>query len=115
MCEKESTAARSPVKAKRRRVAASAAICIFILSAAAAAQRGLSRDALWDVVHNVCVPGESQRHDPAPCVRVDLTAGIEKGFAILRDPRGATHFLLVPTVRISGIESPIVRNRNVTN
>ena len=80
-----------------------------------AAQRDLPRDALWQIVHNVCVPGQSEHHDPQPCLHVDLDGGIESGFAILRDPRGGTQFLLIPTTRISGIESPIVRGPNATN
>ena len=94
------------------------AICfcvVFLLFAADAAQRDLSRNALWEVVHNICVPGQSLHHDPNPCLQVDLTGGIENGFAILRDPRGGTQFLLIPTTRISGIESPTVRGPNATN
>jgi CDP-diacylglycerol pyrophosphatase len=95
-----------------------AAICAsaaFLMLAADAAQRDLPRDALWEVVHNVCVPGQSQYHNPKPCLQVELNGGIESGFAILRDPRGGTQFLLIPTTRISGIESPTVRGPNATN
>ena len=87
----------------------------FLLLAADASQRDLPRNALWEVVHNVCVPGQSLYHDPNPCLQVDLTGGIENGFAILRDPRGGTQFLFIPTARISGIESPTVRGPNATN
>src|SRR6202521_1138180 len=96
-------------------VATICASAAFLMLAAGAAQRDLSRDALWQVVHNICVPGQSQLHDPKPCLQVDLNGGIESGFAILRDPRGGTQFLLIPTTRISGIESPIVRGPNATN
>jgi hypothetical protein len=72
-------------------------------------------NALWEVVHNVCVPGQSEHHDPKPCLQVDLNGGIESGFAILRDPRGGTQILLIPTTRISGIESPIVRGPSAPN
>src|SRR3982074_1433917 len=95
-----------------------AAICIaagLLVFSAHAAQRDLSRDALWEVIHNICVPGQSQNRDPKPCLQVDLNGGIESGFAILRDPRGGTQFLLIPTHRISGIESPIVRGPHATN
>jgi CDP-diacylglycerol pyrophosphatase len=97
------------------RVAAICASAAFLMLAADAAQRDLSRDALWEVVLNVCVPGQSQYHNPKPCLQVELDGGIESGFAILRDPRGGTQFLLIPTTRISGIESPIVRGPNATN
>ena len=81
----------------------------------AVSQRDLSRNALWEVVHNVCVPGQSLHHQPDPCLEVSLNEGIEHGFAILKDPRGGIQFLLIPTIRISGIESPIVLEPNATN
>lgn len=80
-----------------------------------AAQMSLPRNALWEVVRSVCIPGQSQHRDPKPCLEVDLTGGVEKGFAVLRDPRGSVHFLLVPTTPISGIESPAARAPSATN
>jgi CDP-diacylglycerol pyrophosphatase len=70
---------------------------------------------LWEVVHNVCIPGQSEHHDPKPGHQVDLNGGIESGFAFLRDPRGGTQFLLIPTTRISGIESPIACGPSALN
>jgi CDP-diacylglycerol pyrophosphatase len=87
----------------------------FLLAEVLAGQIELPRNALWEVVHNVCVPGQLQIHDPKPCLEVDLNEGIDRGFAILRDPRGGTQFLLIPTARISGIESPIVRDLDAAN
>jgi CDP-diacylglycerol pyrophosphatase len=96
-------------------IAAICACVTFLLLAANAAQGDLPRNALWGVVHNLCVPGQALHHDPNPCLQVDLTGGIENGFAILRDPRGGTQFLLIPTTQISGIESPTVHGPNATN
>ena len=96
-------------------VASICACAAFLMFAADAAQRDLPPNTLWEVVHNLCVPGQSEFHDPKPCLQVDLHGGIESGFAILRDPRGGTQFLLIPTIRISGIESPIVRGPHATN
>jgi CDP-diacylglycerol pyrophosphatase len=97
-------------------VVASICGCIAsLLLAADAAQSGLPPNTLWEVVHNLCVPGQSEYRDPKPCLQVDLHGGIESGFAILRDPRGGIQFLLIPTTRISGIESPIVRGPHATN
>jgi CDP-diacylglycerol pyrophosphatase len=87
----------------------------FLLAEVLAGQIELPRNALWEVVHNVCVPGQLQIHDPKPCLKVELNGGIDHGFAILRDPRGGTQFLLIPTARISGIESPIVRDLDAAN
>jgi CDP-diacylglycerol pyrophosphatase len=95
-----------------------ASICAFAafqLFAADAPQKDLPPNSLWEVVHNLCVPGQSEYHNPKPCLQVDLSGGTEGGFAILRDPRGGSQFLLIPTTRISGIESPIVRGPKAPN
>ena len=63
-------------------------------------------DALWQLVSQQCVPDEEQFDDPAPCAAVDLDAGVERGFAVFKDSVGPRQFLLIPTARITGIESP---------
>ncbi len=61
-------------------------------------------NALWNIVNGQCVPDQQGRGDPAPCARVDLRGG----YAVLKDLVGATQFLLIPTERVAGIESPQV-------
>ena len=56
--------------------------------------------ALWEIVHDECVPGFAAGRGPAPC----LSVGPHD--AVLKDSRGETHYLLIPTARIPGIESP---------
>jgi CDP-diacylglycerol pyrophosphatase len=63
------------------------------------------RNALWTIVHDKCVPDQESHQDPAPCEVVDLNGGAQQGYAILKDRNGATQFLLIPTRRISGVES----------
>ena len=63
--------------------------------------RAADPDALWKIVHGRCVPN-AQAGKPAPCVQVDADD------AVLKDLVGATQFLLIPTARITGIESPAV-------
>jgi len=95
-----------------------AALCayvLFSLPAIKAAQTQLARNALWEVIHNVCVPGQSQYGNPAPCLRVDLAGGGKNGFAILQDPRKSNQFLVIPTERIAGIESPALREPGAPN
>jgi CDP-diacylglycerol pyrophosphatase len=65
-------------------------------------------DALWTIVHDQCVPHEQRNGAPAPCALVDLSGGENPGYAVLKDINGATQFLLIPTMRITGIESPEV-------
>ncbi len=62
-------------------------------------------NALWDIVNDRCVPDQEQHGDPAPCTEVDLAAGREQGSAVLKDLVGPNQFLLIPTGRITGIES----------
>ncbi len=64
------------------------------------------RDALWKIMHDQCVPDEETHDDPAPCARVDLNGGPDKGYVILKDRVGVAQFLLIATRQISGIESP---------
>jgi CDP-diacylglycerol pyrophosphatase len=59
-------------------------------------------DLLWYIVSDQCVPDQAQQSNPKPCASVDL----KDGYAILKDIRGRTQYLLIPTIRVSGIESP---------
>jgi CDP-diacylglycerol pyrophosphatase len=72
----------------------------LLVSTAAAADPS----ALWNIDNGKCVPHMRESNDPAPCSIVDLAAG----YVVLKDIVGATQFLLMPTARISGIESPAV-------
>jgi len=57
---------------------------------------------LWKVVGGQCVPNARETGKPAPCARVDF----QKRYAILKDIVGRAQYLLIPTDRVSGIESP---------
>ncbi|KAA0085898.1 CDP-diacylglycerol diphosphatase [Mycolicibacterium sp. P9-64] len=63
-------------------------------------------NALWTIVNGQCVPDQLQYDNPAPCAQVDLSAGQENGYTVLKDLVGPLQFLLIPTGRITGIESP---------
>jgi CDP-diacylglycerol pyrophosphatase len=82
-----------------------AAAAIVLLGALTLA-RAFDRNALWTIVHDLCVPNQQQHGDPAPCARVDLQGGIERGYVILKDLVGRSQYLLIATARIGGIESP---------
>jgi CDP-diacylglycerol pyrophosphatase len=72
-------------------------------------------NALWTIVHDRCVPDQESSSDPAPCALVDLGGGEGRGYAVLKDLVGPTQFLLIPTERISGIESPALLAPDATN
>ncbi|MGA8075969.1 MAG: CDP-diacylglycerol diphosphatase [Xanthobacteraceae bacterium] len=86
---------------KARRLAAIAALAVALVGAVAAAHTQ-NPNALWQIVHGRCVPEQQQHRDlTPPCVAVDL----REGYAVIKDRNGTTQFLLIPTERISGIES----------
>lgn len=65
-------------------------------------------DQLWQIVSQQCLPGQTLRHTPEPCLRVS----VKQGYAIFNDARGPLHTLLIPTERIAGIESEeLLRSR----
>lgn len=59
-------------------------------------------DALWKMVSQQCVPHMEAEHNPQPCAEVDTQAG----FVVYKDIHGPLQYLLMPTAKISGIESP---------
>ena len=62
--------------------------------------------ALWRIVHDGCVPDQEQHSNPSPCAYVSLRQGDTAGYAVLKDRRGRTQFLLIPTRKSPGIEDP---------
>ena len=76
------------------------------MAAPIVATRAADRLALWRIVHEKCVADEQANASPAPCETVDLSAGEDKGVAILKDLVGVAQFLAIPTKRIAGIEAP---------
>jgi CDP-diacylglycerol pyrophosphatase len=68
-------------------------------------------EVLWRIVNDQCVPHERTSGDPAPCAFVNQ----ENGFALLKDIVGSAQYLLIPTERISGIETPALLAPDATN
>jgi len=90
----------------RRRLTILAACAVLAAAAALPLAAVADPDALWKIVHDQCVPDQLRHHDPAPCTRVSLYRGVARGHVVLKDRNGATQFLLIPTARVTGIESP---------
>ena len=88
------------------RVLRTMVIAAAVLGAAQAARA--DRLALWHIVHDQCVVDFASSGDPAPCLAVRPDGGKNGGYAVLKDIRGATQFLLISTSRITGIEDPAV-------
>jgi CDP-diacylglycerol pyrophosphatase len=73
------------------------------------------RSDLWEIVHDHCIVGATKNGDPAPCRYINLSMGERNGYAVLKDINGATQFLLIPTRRLAGIESPEIVARDGPN
>jgi CDP-diacylglycerol pyrophosphatase len=86
------------------RAAFAVLLVLFLIAALFVGRRALAADpdALWKIVHGQCAPHEASKGDPAPCLMVDLGGG----YAVLKDIRGVTQVLVIPTARVTGIESP---------
>ena len=60
-----------------------------------------NRMALWEIVHNQCVPA-AEKGDPLPLPCLE----VEKRVAAIKDRNGVAQVLVIPTDRITGIEDP---------
>ncbi len=87
------------------RMAVVMALVLAALTLAPAPAHAADPDALWKIINDRCVPDEQQHHDPAPCAAVVLDHGLGNGHVVLKDLCGKTQLLLMPTAKISGIES----------
>ncbi|WP_323640470.1 CDP-diacylglycerol diphosphatase [Pectobacterium polonicum] len=87
---------------------------IILLTAATAigwkVVRGNS-NALWEIVSEQCVPNQQHSGNPAPCLEVNLA----DGYVLFDDRNGPYHDLLLPTDKVSGIESPGLLQQNTPN
>lgn len=82
------------------------AVATLAIALGAAVPAVADPDALWKIVHDECVPDQVKNHKPAPCEQVDLRHGVARGHVVLKDIEGATQFLIIPTAKVTGIESP---------
>jgi CDP-diacylglycerol pyrophosphatase len=75
------------------------------------------RGALRQIVQTQCVLNWKQHHNPAPCERVSLydPNGSDLGYAVLQDPGGGAHYLLVPTQTMAGLENSELLDRDAPN
>ncbi|EAV7863860.1 CDP-diacylglycerol diphosphatase [Salmonella enterica] len=61
-------------------------------------------DALREIVLEQCLPDQLQHQNPAPCAEVKPRAG----YVVFKDRHGSLQYLLMPTYRINGTESPLL-------
>lgn len=61
-------------------------------------------DALRQIMLQQCVPNQEQHRTPQPCVDVNPKGG----YVLFKDRNGPLQYLLMPTYRINGTESPLL-------
>ncbi len=67
-------------------------------------ERAGNPNALRHIVLDQCVPNQIQNRNPAPCAQVKTDAG----YVVFKDRNGPLQYLLMPTYRINGTESPLL-------
>ena len=83
------------------------ALLVAILAALAGGYYWLhsgNPDALRKIVLQQCVPHQQQQQNPSPCAEVNLKGG----YVQFKDRNGPLQYLLMPTYRINGTESPLL-------
>ena len=105
---------RSPVKRLLELASALLFVAIFVIAVTSTWQI-THADALWRIVHGGCVPDMQLNHVASPCVSVDLSRGVADGVAVLKDVKGNTQYLIIPTKKITGIESSAILEPTAVN
>ena len=83
------------------------ALLVAILAALAGGYYWLhsgNPDALRKIILQQCVPHQQQQQNPSPCAEVNLKGG----YVLFKDRNGPLQYLLMPTYRINGTESPLL-------
>ena len=72
-------------------------------------------EGLWKIAQERCAPDQPRQDEPGRCVVVSTQGGAADGFVILKGWKGVTHYLLMPTAKITGIEDAAVLEPGATN
>ncbi|MGF6529400.1 CDP-diacylglycerol pyrophosphatase [Paraburkholderia sp. GAS206C] len=83
---------------------AAALVAVAVVASSCAELAAADPDALWKIVGGQCVPEARASGHPGQCTSVDLA----DHYAILKDISGRSQHLLIPTERVTGIESPSI-------
>lgn len=75
--------------------------------------RAADPDMLWKTVSGECLLHYGQDGNPSPCVQLDPRP--EAGYALLKDHVGVAQFLVIPTTRVTGVESPALLAEGAPN
>jgi CDP-diacylglycerol pyrophosphatase len=98
------TGSRFSGRARLVMAKAAALVAVAVVASSCAELAAADPDALWKIVGGQCVPEARASGHPGQCTSVDLA----DHYAILKDISGRSQHLLIPTERVTGIESPSI-------
>jgi CDP-diacylglycerol pyrophosphatase len=77
----------------------------------------VGRDALRQLVQNQCLVNWRLHQNPAPCESINLASPQpdSPGYAVLEDPQGGAHYLVVPLQTLSGTDSSELLDPDLPN
>ncbi|MFM0734098.1 CDP-diacylglycerol diphosphatase [Paraburkholderia sediminicola] len=93
-----------PSRPRRAFLRTVAVLTVAFTASACARLAAVDSNALWKIVDLRCVPSQQTTGTPGQCTVVNL----DKRYVILKDIVGRSQHLLIPTDRVTGIESPFV-------
>ena len=80
-------------------------VCVVTATAILTGQPALAdRSLLWNIVNFKCLRHLTKSEAPIPCDSVDVSAGWDRGVALLKDFDGTARMLVIPTHRVTGID-----------
>ncbi|GGC48133.1 CDP-diacylglycerol pyrophosphatase [Paraburkholderia caffeinilytica] len=100
-----------PTRLRHMLVRTVAVLAVAFTATSCTRLAAVDSNALWKIVDVRCVPSQQATGTPGQCTIVDL----DKRYAILKDIVGRSQHLLIPTDRVTGIESPFVLTPNAPN
>nr|WP_246216393.1 CDP-diacylglycerol diphosphatase [Paraburkholderia agricolaris] len=105
------TSRSKPARVRQRILRTVSALALACIAAACARLAAVDSNALWKIVDVRCVPSQQATGTPGQCTIVNL----DKRYAILKDIVVRSQHLLIPTDRVTGIESPFILAPNASD
>lgn len=88
----------------------------LVVAGCASLKTPLRSDALWNIISEKCLPQyKASPQTPNPCIEVNLEKGEAYGYVVFKDRVGELQYLLMPTAKITGIESAPLLQEDATN
>ncbi len=104
------------VQGKKMKKSGSSFLVMIVIAVVAAGigywkLTGEESDTLRKIVLEQCLPNQQENQNPSPCAEVKPNAG----YVVLKDRHGPLQYLLMPTYRINGTESPLLTDPSTPN